>query len=156
MGGVLQDVENGDEVRLVAVDDYAGVGRYGQFAVGEGVERIDRHVRADARGEFDEDLHVGGGIVLYFFDPDLTLFHGFQDAVDQAAGRHPVGQFPYGDEVVVDLFDLGADLDAAAALSPLVVGYVDAATGREIRVDFRLLALKDFNALLAQFNKIVR
>ena len=47
---VLQNVQHRDEVRLVAVHDDTGVGADGQFAVGKGVQRINRHVGADTRG----------------------------------------------------------------------------------------------------------
>ncbi len=76
VSGVLQDVEHGNEVRFVPADNNTGVGGNGEFAVGESVKRVDRDVRADAGGEFDQDLYFGSRVVLHFLNPDFSFVDG--------------------------------------------------------------------------------
>ena len=63
VGDAAEDVRDAEELRL-AIGDDAGVGRDGQLAIGEGEERVARRFRIRSGGQVDEDVGVGGGVVL--------------------------------------------------------------------------------------------
>ena len=87
---------------------------------------------------------------------DFALIVGLDDGVNQRLRSGTVRQFTNGNELIVDLFNRGPNLDLAAAFAPVVIGYVDGAAGREIGVKLRFLTLQDLNGFLAKFLEVVR
>ena len=155
VGVVLEDVVHGEELRLAVLDD-AGVRGDGGLAVREGVEGVDGLVRGYVVGEVDDDLDLLRGHVLDLLDLDLALFAGLQDGVDQHVGGLPVGDFRDVDRVLVDLLDLGADLDDAAALAGVVLAAVGVAAGREVGIELIRLLPQDGDGGVEKLVEVVR
>ena len=132
------------ELRLV-VHDHAGVRGDVALAVGEGVQGVDRLVRGDVVGKVDYDLHLVRSHVLDLLYLDLALLLGLDDRVLDDLRGLAVGNLGDRYGVLVNLLDLRADLDAAAAGSVLVVAAVCAASGGEVRIDREVLAFEDVN-----------
>ena len=78
----LQHVADSQELRFV-VFYHAAVRRDIDFAVSEGIERINRFVARDARCEVYLYLDAGGGEVLHLACLDFTFLYGFGDALYQ-------------------------------------------------------------------------
>ena len=83
---VAQHVANRQELRFPTVDD-AAVGRNADFAVREGVERVDGLVGRHAGREMHEDFDLGGGVVLDLLRLDFSLFDRLQNRLDERNRR---------------------------------------------------------------------
>ena len=82
VGVVAQHVAHGQEARFV-VPDHAAVGRDVDFAVGEGIERVNGLVARHARRQVHLYLHVGSCQVLHLLGLDLAFLNGLHDGVLQ-------------------------------------------------------------------------
>ena len=102
-----------------------------------------------------EDFDFLTRVVVHVFDLDFALVVCLHDAFDQAHGRGAVGDFADGECLVVDLFNLRAHADLAAALAVVVVAHIDDATGKEIWVQRKLFALQNRDACFAEFAEVV-
>ena len=141
---VDQYVLDREELRLVLHDD-AGVRRDVALAVRERVQSVDRLVRGHIVRKVDKNLDLFRGHILDLLDLDLAFVLGLQNRVDEDVGCLSVRDLGDGHRVLVDLLDFGADLHAATSGSVLVVTAVSRATGREVRVNREILALKNLH-----------
>lgn len=155
LGGEVEQILSGEEVRLL-VFDHADVGRYGQFAIGEGVERLLDGLGVGSGGQIDKDLDDVGGIILDALDFDLALFVGRDDRIDQAGSRLAKRKFGDGELEFAALFDAGANFDATTALAVVVFGHVGDAAGREVGHELGLFLAQERNAAVEKLDKIVR
>ena len=149
-----QNVGDAEEFRVL-VDDHAGAGRNGFFAVGKGVEGVDGDLRVGARLQVHEDFDFFTGVVVHVLDLDFTLVVSLHDAFDQAYGSGAVGNFADGECLVVDLFNLRAHADFSTALAVVVVAHIDDAAGKEIRIERKFFSLEDSDACFAEFAEVV-
>ena len=135
--------------------DDAGAGGDGFFAVGKGVEGVDGDLRVGARLQVHEDFDFFTRVVVDVLNLDFTLVVSLHDAFDQAYGGGAVRDFADSEGLVVDLFNLRAHADLAAALAVVVVAHIDDAAGKEIRVQRKLFALQNRDACFAEFAEVV-
>ena len=152
---VAQDFVHPHEVRMTVLD-HTGIGRDGNLAVGEGVERVDGLVGRDVVLQLDHDLHAVRRHVVHLLDLDLSLVAFADDGVDQAFGGLSEGDLADGQRAFVHLLDPGADLDLAAAQAVVVFGAVHQAARREIRIEFEGLLTERRHTGVQQFVEVVR
>ena len=150
---LLQDFRDSHLGRPMVFDDDDAAGD-GDLALGERVKSIDKLFCAHAAGGFDFDFDFLGGEIVDGLDLDLPLARGVFDGGDQGIGRGCWRDFPDDDRGIVLGLDLGADLDAAAAV--LVLAGVHEAAGWKVGQQFERLLLQDGDLGLEQFGKIVR
>ena len=154
-GAVAQDFGDAEEARFVVLND-TGIRRDADFAIGEGVERLQGLVGVDAGGKEDTDLDMLGGAVLDLGDADLALVDCLENGVDEARGGRAEGNLADDELFGLHLFDAGAHLDAAAAESVVVVGDVGDAALREIGKKFEGLLPQHRDTGVDELVKIVR
>ena len=150
----LQDVRNTDKFRVL-VDNDARARRERLFAVREGVKRIDGDLRVCPRLQVHENFNALARVVVHVLDFDFALVVCLDNAFNQAHGRGAVRNFADGERLVVNLFNLRADLDLAPALTVVVVRHVDNAAREKVRVKRKLLAAQTGDASLAEFAEVV-
>ena len=154
LGGVLaQHLGHGHLDRPVVPDDDDAAGD-GDFAIGEGIERIHQLLRADAAGRLDLDLHLLRREIVDALDLDLALVRGVLDGADQRIGRGRGRDFLDDDRGLVLDLDLGADLDLAGAV--LVAARVHEAAGLEVGQALEGLLLEDGDLRFQQLGEVVR
>ena len=131
---VAEHIADGEELRLVVLDD-AAVGRDVDFAITEGIEGIHRLVGGSAWSEVYENLHVGGGDILYLASLDLAFLHRLGDALDEAS--RGLAEWYLGDDerLVVELVYLGTNLQNTATLTIVVLAHIDGTASREVGID---------------------
>ena len=103
----------------------------------------------------DENFDPLARVVVDVFNLDLALVVSLHDAFDEAYRRGAVRDFADRERLVVDLFNLRADLDLAPALTVVVVGHVDNTTREKVRVERELLAAEAGDACFAEFTEVV-
>ena len=150
----LEDVRDAHEFRVL-VDNDASARRKRLFAVRKGVESVDSHLRIRARLQVDENFDSLARVVVDMLDLDLALVVCLHDAFDEAHRRGAVRDFADRERLVIDLFNLCADLDLAPALTVVVVGHVDNAAREKVRVERELLAAEAGDACFAEFTEVV-
>ena len=155
VGAAAQNLVHAHEVRLVVHDD-ARIRRYGDFAVGEGVQRVDRPVRRLVVADVDDDLDLIRSVVVDFLDLDFTLVVGFDDRFLDRLGRRAVGYLGDRERPLVDLVDPRADLDRPAAQSVVVPRHVAQPARREIGIELERLAAQIGDRRVDQLVEIVR
>ena len=152
---IAQDFIYPEELRLL-VDDDACIRRYGNLAIRECVESVNRFVRRDVVREMNQYLRLLGGEVLNLANLYLTLVLRLENRVDQEVGRLSVGDFCDGDGVLVDFLDFGTHLYHSAAPSVVVTRTVRVAAGREVRENLERLVLQYGYRSVNQLVEIVR
>ena len=146
---------HGEELRVI-ISHHAAIGRDGDLATGEGVERIDRLVGRDSARQLDLDIGLCSGLVVDLLDLDLPRLIRLQDRVDEAAGRAGVGQLRDGEGVRVDLLDPCPHLYLPSTLSVAVPGHIDQPPGGEVWIELVRLAAEVADAGLQQLAHIMR
>ena len=155
VGGIVpENLLHIKELRLV-VDNYAGIGRNGNLAVGKGVEGIYRLVRGHVVGQMDDDVGLVGGKVIDFPDLDLPFVLGFHYGVYHEPGGLPVRDFRDGYGVLVELLDFRTYLDGAAPPAFAISGAVCKTSGREVRQQLEILALEYGNGCVHQLVEVM-
>ncbi len=154
-GAPAQDFADADEVRLLVGDD-ARVGRYGDFAVGEGIERVDGLVGRFVGAYVDDDFHLFGGVVVHFPYLDFSLFVGLDDGLLDGLGCGAVGDFGNGERALVDFGDACAHLHYAAAQSVVVARHVDEAARLEVGIERERFAPQTGYGGVDEFVEVVR
>ena len=154
VGRVAQHVADGQELWLVVLDDTA-VGRYVDFAVREGIQRVERLVAADARCQLYLYLHLGGCQVLHVAGLDLAFVDGFQNGVNECLRGFGEGYLADDQRLGVQLLNLGTHLQHAATLSVVVFRDVDAAARGEVGIEVELLAMQVADGGIADLHKVV-
>ena len=150
----LQNVRNTDKFRVL-VDNDARARRERLFAVRKGVESIDGHLRVCPRLQVYENFDALACVVVHVLDLDFSLVVCLDNAFNQAHGRGAVRDFADGERLVVNLFNLRADLDLAPALTVVVVRHVDDAAREKVRVKRKLLAAQAGDASFAELAEVV-
>ena len=150
-----QHVAHGQELRFLVVDD-AAVWRDVDFAVGEGIERVDGLVRRHARRQMHLDFHVGSRVVIDFLGLDFSLFDGFQNRLDERDRGLGIGNFADDERFLVEFLDFCTHFQHAAALSVVVFRHVDAAARREVGEKLEILAAQVAHGSVAQLVEVVR
>ena len=82
-----------------------------------------------------ENLHVGGGDILYLASLDLAFLHRLGDALDEAS--RGLAEWYLGDDerLVVELVYLGTNLQNTATLTIVVLAHIDGTASREVGID---------------------
>ena len=155
VGVVDEYVLDRKELRLVVHDD-ASIRGDVAFAVGECVKSIYGLVRRHVVREVDYDVHLIGGHVFDFLDLDFPLVLCLQDGVFDHLRGLPIRDFRYGDSILVDFIDFGADFHASASGSVLVIAAIGIASCREVRINREILALENVYRGIKEFIEIVR
>jgi hypothetical protein len=154
-GTPAQDFADADEVRLLVGYD-ARVGRYGDFAVGEGVQGVDGLVGRFVGAHVDDDFHLFGGVVVHFPYLDFSLFVGLDDGLLDGLGCGAVGDFGNGERALVDFGDACAHLHYAAAQSVVVARHVDEAARLEVGIERERFAPQTGYGGVDEFVEVVR
>ena len=150
----LQDVRNTDKFRVL-VDDDARAWRKRFFAVRKRIKCVNGHLRVRPRLQVYENFDALARVVVHVLDLDFSLVVCFDNAFNQAHGRCAVRDFADGERLVIDLFNLRADLDLAPALTVVVVRHVDDAAREKVRVKRKLLAAQAGDASFAELAEVV-
>ena len=151
---VAQHVADGEELRLVVLDD-AAVGRYVDFAVREGIQRVQRLVRRHAGRQLHLYLHLGSRQVLHVACLDLALVDSFQYRVDNRLRGLRERYLADDQRLRVQLLYLGTHLQHAATLSVVVFRHVDGTSRGEVGIQVELLAVQVADGSVAQFHEVV-
>ena len=151
---VAQHVAHGEELRFLVHDD-AAVRPYGDFAVGEGIQRIDGDVAARAGLQGDDDLGSGAGVVLDLADLDFAAFAGLEDALDDGAGGLAIGHVLDQQRLVVEFLDFGTHTHIAAAFAVVIVAHIDVAARLEVGIEVELLAAQVADGGIADLVEVV-
>ena len=154
VGRVAQHVADGEELRLVVTND-AAVGRDIDFAVGEGIERINGLVAADARRQMHLNLHLGRCQVCHVTRFNLALLNGLGDALAECGNSFRVRQLTDDERLRIELLNLGTHLQHAAALSVVVLADVDAAARLEVRIEVELLTVQVADGSVANLTEVM-
>ena len=152
--GMAQHVGHGEELRLIVLDD-AAVGRKVDFAIGEGIERIDGLVGRDSRREVHLHFHVGRSEVGHVLGLDFPLFDGFGDAFAKGADGLGERQVADDERLVVELLNLGAYFQYTASLAVVVFRNVDRAPRGEVGIEPEFLSVKVFDGGIADVVEVV-
>ncbi len=131
LGRAAQDFAHAQEVGLLVADD-ARIGRNGDFAVGECVERVDGLVARLVAGHVYDDLDLLGRVVVHAADLDLALLVGADDRLLDRLGGRRVGYFGDGERAFVNLRDARAHLHRPAPQSVVVAAHVRQAPRGEV------------------------
>ena len=154
-GAVAQHVAHGEELGLIVLYD-AAVRRDVHLAVGEGIERIERLVRRDARCEVHLYLHLRRRVVVNLPRLYLALLYGLEYGVDECGSGLAIRYFAYDERLVVEFLYLCPHLQHSAALPVVVSAHVDASARREVGEELEWPAVQIGHGSVAQLAEVVR
>ena len=129
-------------------------GRHAQFAIGEGVQGVDGLLGEHATRQLDFDLDLLGGVVVDRGDLEFVRLGRLLDGLDERLGGDGGRQLGDDNGARVRLGQAHPAADAAVAV--VVVGDVDDAAAREIRVEDKLPAAQVVDLGLEQLAEVVR
>ena len=150
-----EDVGDPHEHRLV-IEHHATVWRQTHFTIRESIQRIEHLVRRHVVGQMNHHLHLVGGVVFHFFDLDLALVVGFQNAVNQRTRSDPVRHLTDHQRLVVQLVNPGTHAHPVPPEAVVVVFDIRHAPRRKVRIKFESLVLVVRNARIDEFDEVVR
>ena len=154
LGRAAQDFAHAQEVGLLVADD-ARIGRNGDFAVGECVERVDGLVARLVAGHVYDDLDLLGRVVVHAADLDLALLVGADDRLLDRLGGRRVGYFGDGERAFVNLRDARAHLHRPAPQSVVVAAHVRQAPRGEVGPQLEVAALEVGDRRVDQLVEVV-
>ena len=152
IGRSAQHVAHGEEARLV-VDNNAAVRRDVYLAVAEGIKGIKGLVGRHSRGQVDEYLGFGGGVVFHLLGLYLAFLDSFEYRVDKRCGGLGVGNLADNERLVVCF--LYFRLERSAALAVVVFQHVNAAAGGEVGVEREIFAAQITDCSVAKLVEVM-
>ncbi len=136
LGVILNDLRDRHRDRVAVADDKK-VDRYRHLAVGEGVQRVDDVLGVDSARQRKLDLDVLGGEVVDAGYLDLVLLGRCLYRSDETLGRGTERYFANEDALRITGVELRPHQHLPVAV--LIVRDIDEASGREVRIELKLL-----------------
>ena len=129
--GDSQQVFYREELRFF-INDHAGVGGNTYFAIGECIQSINGDIRRNARRQLNDDLDGCGRMIGHFFDLDLSLVVGFNNAFHQLRGSNAVRNAPDHERFFIYFFNGCPHPYFASSFAFIVCAGVHGAAGLKI------------------------
>ncbi len=104
----------------------------------------------------NKDFHIFSRIIIDSFDLNFPLFSGLDNGFNEASCGFSIGKILDYQGFVVDLFNLSPDPDRTAPEPVIVPADFSKSACREIRIDFKVFALKVLDRGINDFIEVVR